>query len=498
MKKNYIMAIDQGTTSSRCVIYNQELKVVSVSQKEFPQYFPNSGWVEQDPEEIWHSVQSVISENFIASSIRPEKICAIGITNQRETTVIWDKRTGKAICPAIVWQSRQSSDYAESLKKQGYSQWFHEKTGLVIDAYFSATKIRWILDHVENAQEKAEAGDLLFGTIDTWLLWKLTDGKCHMTDVTNASRTMLFNTATLSWDEEILDLLRIPKSMLPEVKGNAEIYGYTTSYQFYGREVPIAGMAGDQQAALIGQMAFEKGEVKSTYGTGAFIVMNTGEDLKLSQHQLLSTVAYQIAGKTSYALEGSIFVAGSAIQWLRDGLKIFSDAKDSEAFAKNAHPENDLYVVPAFTGLGAPYWDPDARGAIFGITRSTTGEDFAKATLQGIAYQVKDIVTTMEKDTQLPLTYLKADGGASKNDFLMQFQADILNVEVIRPKNIETTSLGAAILAGLGIGIFSNVEEVKEIVEKDVSFHATMSEEKRQTLYTGWEKAIAATQSFKL
>lgn len=497
MKKKYIMAIDQGTTSSRCVIYNQELKVISVSQKEFPQYFPNSGWVEQDPEEIWHSVQSVISESFIASSIRPEKICAIGITNQRETTVIWDKKTGLPIYPAIVWQSRQSAEYAENLKKQGYSQWFHEKTGLVIDAYFSATKIRWILDHVKGAQEKAEAGDLLFGTIDTWLLWKLTDGKCHMTDVTNASRTMLFNTTTLSWDEEILKLLDIPKKMLPEVKGNAEIYGYTTSYQFYGQEVPIAGMAGDQQAALIGQMAFEKGEVKSTYGTGAFIVMNTGEDLKLSKHQLLSTVAYQIAGKTSYALEGSIFVAGSAIQWLRDGLKIFSNARDSETFAKNAHPENDLYVVPAFTGLGAPYWDPDARGAIFGITRSTTGEDFAKATLQGIAYQVKDIISTMEKDTQLPLTYLKVDGGAAKNDFLMQFQADILNVNVIRPKNIETTSLGAAILAGLGMGVFANIEEVKEIIEKEANFKPTMAENKRQDLYKGWKKAIAATQSFK-
>lgn len=398
-EKNYIMAIDQGTTSSRAIIFDRNGQNVGSSQKEFPQYFPKSGWVEHNANEIWNSVQSVIAGAFIESGIRPEAIAGIGITNQRETTVVWDKNTGQPIANAIVWQSRQFSPIADQLKADGHTDMIHEKTGLVIDAYFSATKIRWLLDNVEGAQEKAENGDLLFGTIDSWLVWKLTDGQVHVTDYSNASRTMLCNIHRLEWDQEILDLLNIPASMLPEVKSNSEVYGHTRSYHFYGSEVPIAGMAGDQQAALFGQMAFEKGMIKNTYGTGAFIVMNTGEEPQLSDNDLLTTIGYGINGKVYYALEGSIFVAGSAIQWLRDGLRMIETSPQSEELAAKATGDNEVYVVPAFTGLGAPYWDSDARGAVFGLTRGTTKEDFVRATLQAVAYQSKDVIDTMKKDS---------------------------------------------------------------------------------------------------
>ena len=395
-EEKYIMAIDQGTTSSRAIIFDKKGNKIGSSQKEFTQYFPNAGWVEHNANEIWNSVQSVIAGSLIESGVKPTDIAGIGITNQRETTVVWDKATGLPIYNAIVWQSRQTTPIADQLKEDGYSEMIHEKTGLIIDAYFSATKVRWILDHVEGAQERAENGELMFGTIDTWLVWKLT-GDTHVTDYSNASRTMLFNIHDLDWDQEILDLLNIPRVMLPKVVSNSEVYGLTKNYHFYGSEVPIAGMAGDQQAALFGQMAFEPGMVKNTYGTGSFIVMNTGEEPQLSKNNLLTTIGYGINGKVYYALEGSIFVAGSAIQWLRDGLKMLQTAAESEAVAKASTGHNEVYVVPAFTGLGAPYWDSQARGAVFGLTRGTTREDFVKATLQAVAYQVRDIIDTMKE-----------------------------------------------------------------------------------------------------
>ena len=401
--EKYIMAIDQGTTSSRAIIFDKAGNHIGTSQKEFTQYFPEAGWVEHDAHEIWNSVQSVIAGAFIESGVKPDQIAGIGITNQRETTVVWDKETGLPIYHAIVWQSRQSAQIADELKEQGYADIFHEKTGLIIDSYFSATKIRWILDHVPGAQERAEKGELLFGTIDSWLVYKLTDGKVHVTDYSNASRTMLFNINTLEWDQEILDILNIPREMLPKVVSNSEIYGLTKTYHFFGSKVPIAGMAGDQQAALFGQMAFEPGMVKNTYGTGSFIVMNTGNKPQLSKNNLLTTIGYGINGEINYALEGSVFVAGSAIQWLRDGLKLIDKASQSEADALASKNEDEVYVVPAFVGLGAPYWDQDARGAVFGLTRGTTEKDFIKATLQGIAYQVRDILGAMQEDTGIDI-----------------------------------------------------------------------------------------------
>ena len=496
-EKNYIMAIDQGTTSSRAIIFDRNGQNVGSSQKEFPQYFPKSGWVEHNANEIWNSVQSVIAGAFIESGIRPEAIAGIGITNQRETTVVWDKNTGQPIANAIVWQSRQSSPIADQLKADGHTDMIHEKTGLVIDAYFSATKIRWLLDNVEGAQEKAENGDLLFGTIDSWLVWKLTDGQVHVTDYSNASRTMLYNIHRLEWDQEILDLLNIPASMLPEVKSNSEVYGHTRSYHFYGSEVPIAGMAGDQQAALFGQMAFEKGMIKNTYGTGAFIVMNTGEEPQLSDNDLLTTIGYGINGKVYYALEGSIFVAGSAIQWLRDGLRMIETSPQSEELAAKATGDNEVYVVPAFTGLGAPYWDSDARGAVFGLTRGTTKEDFVRATLQAVAYQSKDVIDTMKKDSGIDIPLLKVDGGAAKNDLLMQFQADILDIEVQRAANLETTALGAAYLAGLAVGFWKDLDELKAMAEDGQLFTPEMPADERENLYEGWKQAVAVTQMFK-
>ena len=496
-EKNYVMAIDQGTTSSRAIIFDRNGKKIGSSQKEFPQYFPKSGWVEHNANEIWNSVQSVIAGAFIESGIRPEAIAGIGITNQRETTVVWDKTTGQPIANAIVWQSRQSSPIADQLKADGHTEMIHEKTGLVIDAYFSATKVRWLLDNIEGAQEKADNGELLFGTIDSWLVWKLTDGQVHVTDYSNASRTMLYNIHKLEWDQEILDLLNIPSSMLPEVKSNSEVYGHTRSYHFYGSEVPIAGMAGDKQAALFGQMAFEKGMIKNTYGTGAFIVMNTGEEPQLSDNDLLTTIGYGINGKVYYALEGSIFVAGSAIQWLRDGLRMIETSPQSEELAAKAKGDNEVYVVPAFTGLGAPYWDSDARGAVFGLTRGTTKEDFVRATLQAVAYQSKDVIDTMKKDSGIDIPLLKVDGGAAKNDLLMQFQADILDIDVQRAANLETTALGAAYLAGLAVGFWKDLDELKSMAEEGQMFTPEMPAEERDNLYEGWKQAVAATQTFK-
>lgn len=495
-EEKYIMAIDQGTTSSRAIIFNKKGEKIASSQKEFPQIFPQAGWVEHNANQIWNSVQSVIAGAFIESSIKPGQIEAIGITNQRETTVVWDKKTGLPIYNAIVWQSRQTAPIADQLKQEGHTNMIHEKTGLVIDAYFSATKVRWILDHVPGAQERAEKGELLFGTIDTWLVWKLTDGLVHVTDYSNAARTMLYNIKELKWDDEILELLNIPKAMLPELKSNSEVYGKTTPFHFYGGEVPISGMAGDQQAALFGQLAFEPGMVKNTYGTGSFIIMNTGEEMQLSQNNLLTTIGYGINGKVHYALEGSIFIAGSAIQWLRDGLRMIETSSESEGLAQSSTSDDEVYVVPAFTGLGAPYWDSNARGSVFGLTRGTSKEDFVKATLQSIAYQVRDVIDTMQVDSGIDIQQLRVDGGAAMNNLLMQFQADILGIDIARAKNLETTALGAAFLAGLSVGYWESMDELKELNATGQLFQATMNESRKEKLYKGWRKAVKATQVF--
>lgn len=490
------MAIDQGTTSSRAIIFDHDGNKVAISQQEFPQYFPQPGWVEHDPLEIWDSVQSVISNVMIKSQIKPYKIAAIGITNQRETTVIWDRHTGKPIYNAIVWQSKQTSDIAEQLIKDGYKDMIHKKTGLVIDSYFAATKIKWILDHVPGAREKAAKGDLMFGTIDTWLLWNLSGRRVHATDVTNASRTMLFNIHTLDWDQDILDLLDIPQSLLPVVKPSSAIYGYTGDYHFYGVQIPIAGIAGDQQAALFGQAAYDKGSIKNTYGTGAFIVMNTGLKPTLSDNGLLTTIAYGLDGQTHYALEGSIFVAGSAVQWLRDGLKMFDKASESEQMAVDAKTTGGVYVVPAFTGLGAPYWDQEVRGAMFGLTRGTERGHIIRATLEAIAYQTKDVVDTMVKDTQLPLTALTVNGGASRNNFMMQFQADILQTPIRRAAMEETTALGAAFLAGLAVDFWEDQDELRKLSRIGDQFDPQMDPQEAADLYRGWQRAIAAAQFY--
>ncbi|MBB1110200.1 glycerol kinase GlpK [Limosilactobacillus balticus] len=495
-EQQYIMAIDQGTTSSRAIIFDHDGNKVAISQQEFPQYFPQPGWVEHDPLEIWDSVQSVISNVMIKSQIKPYKIAAIGITNQRETTVIWDRHTGKPIYNAIVWQSKQTSDIAEQLIKDGYKDMIHQKTGLVIDSYFAATKIKWILDHVPGAREKAAKGDLMFGTIDTWLLWNLSGRRVHATDVTNASRTMLFNIHTLDWDQDILDLLDIPQSLLPVVKPSSAIYGYTGDYHFYGVQIPIAGIAGDQQAALFGQAAYDKGSIKNTYGTGAFIVMNTGLKPTLSDNGLLTTIAYGLDGQTHYALEGSIFVAGSAVQWLRDGLKMFNKASESEQMAVDAKTTGGVYVVPAFTGLGAPYWDQEVRGAMFGLTRGTERGHIIRATLEAIAYQTKDVVDTMVKDTQLPLTALTVNGGASRNNFMMQFQADILQTPIKRAAMEETTALGAAFLAGLAVDFWEDQDELRKLSRIGDQFDPQMDPQEAADLYRGWQRAIAAAQFY--
>lgn len=496
IKPTYIMAIDQGTTSSRAVIMDRHGKYIGSSQMEITQHFPEEGWVEHDANEIWDSVQKVVAAAFIDGKVQPSQIAGIGITNQRETTVIWDKATGEPIYHAIVWQSRQTTEITEKLKAEGHEEWIRERTGLTIDPYFSASKISWILDHVEGSRERAERGELLFGTIDSWLVWNLTGGELHITDYSNASRTMLFNLHTLEWDDEILDLLNIPRKMLPKIVGNSEIYGHTKKTTSFHAEIPIAGMAGDQQSALIGQLAFDKGMVKCTYGTGAFIVMNMGDVLEISKNNLLTTIAYKIGDEMTYALEGSIFVAGSAIQWLRDGLQMINESSETEELSYASDNIDEVYVVPAFTGLGAPYWDPNARGAIFGITRGTDRADFVKATLQSMAYQVRDVIDTMEEDSGVDIPVLMVDGGASENNYLMQFQADILNTEIRRVANLETTALGAAYLAGLAVGYWKDIEEIKQLIEDKTVFSPDISEEKRQNLYKGWKKAIQATRLF--
>ncbi|MDF2035375.1 glycerol kinase GlpK [Cytobacillus oceanisediminis] len=495
--EKYILSLDQGTTSSRAILFNKKGEIVHTAQKEFTQHFPKPGWVEHNANEIWGSILSVIAGVFSESGIKPEQIAGIGITNQRETTVVWDKETGAPIYNAIVWQSRQTSEICDELKEKGYNDLFREKTGLLIDAYFSGTKVKWILDHVEGAREKAQQGKLLFGTIDTWLIWKLSGGKAHVTDYSNASRTLMFNIHELNWDEELLNILGVPKAMLPEVKPSSEVYAKTIDYHFFGKEVPIAGAAGDQQAALFGQACFEKGMAKNTYGTGCFMLMNTGEKAVQSEHGLLTTIAWGLEGKIEYALEGSIFVAGSAIQWLRDGMRMLKDAKDSESYAKRVDSTDGVYVVPAFVGLGTPYWDSDVRGAVFGVTRGTSKEHFIRATLESLAYQTKDVLSAMEADSGIELKTLRVDGGAVKNNFLMEFQSDILEVPVERPTINETTALGAAYLAGLAVGFWKSQEEIAEQWAIDQSYHPSMEEKVRADLYQGWKKAVKAAIAFK-
>lgn len=494
---DYIMAIDQGTTSTRAIIFDKDGDPKWSSQKEIEQYFPEPGWVEHDANEIWLKTLQVVASVMIEAGIEPKELDSIGITNQRETTVIWDKETGEPIYHAVVWQSKQTSGIADQLVEDGHKGTIHKKTGLIVDSYFSGTKIKWILDKVEGSRERAENGELLFGTIDTWLLWKLTGGQVHATDYSNASRTMLYNIYDMQWDQDILELLDIPEKMLPEVKPSSGIFGETMDAIFNGVNVPIAGIAGDQQAALFGQTAFEKGMVKNTYGTGAFIIMNTGKEPIQSENGLLTTLAYGLDGEVYYALEGAIFVAGSAIQWLRDGLRMFRDSPQSEDYATRVDTTDNVYVVPAFTGLGAPHWDQDARGAVFGLTRGTEKEHFIRATLESLAYQTRDVVDAMNADAGLKTETMRVDGGASMNDFLMQFQSDILDVTIERSKIMETTALGAIYLAGLATGFFKDLDEIKAKWDKSATFEPQMSEEKREDLYEGWQSAVQATRAFK-
>lgn len=497
MSEKYILSLDQGTTSSRAILFNHRGEIVETAQQEFEQFFPKPGWVEHDANEIWTSILACIAGVLRKADVAPWQVAGIGITNQRETTVVWDKNTGKPIYKAIVWQSRQTADICEELKKLGHEELFKTKTGLLIDAYFSGTKVKWILDNVEGAREKAENGDLLFGTIDTWLVYKLSGGKAHVTDYSNASRTLMFNIYDLKWDEELLEILTVPKSMLPEVRESSEVYAKTVDYHFFGHEVPIAGIAGDQQAALFGQACFESGMAKNTYGTGCFMLMNTGEKGVVSEHGLLTTLAWGVDGKVEYALEGSIFIAGSAIQWLRDGLKIIETAPESEDFAKKVDSTDGVYMVPAFVGLGTPYWDSDARGAVFGITRGTSKEHFIRATLESLAYQTKDVLDAMIADSGIDLKSLRVDGGAVKNDFLMQFQSDMLGCPVERPVVQETTALGAAYLAGLAVGYWGSKEEIAKQWQNERTFKPELANEKRAELYDGWKKAVEATRVFK-
>ena len=485
----YVMALDAGTTSNRCILFDKSGKIISIAQKEFTQYFPQPGWVEHDADEIWSTQLGVAVEAMSKVGASAEDIAAIGITNQRETAIVWDKKTGEPVCRAIVWQCRRTAAYCDQLKEQGYTDMIREKTGLIIDAYFSGTKIRWILDHVEGAREKAEKGELLFGTVETWLIWKLTKGRVHVTDYSNASRTMLFNINTLEWDQEILDLLQIPKAMLPEPMPSSCVYGHTDP-SYFGGPIPIGGAAGDQQSALFGQVCFHPGAAKNTYGTGCFLLMNTGEKPVFSQNGLVTTIAWGLDGKVEYALEGSIFVAGAAIQWLRDEMRLIDSAADSEYMAGKVKDTNGCYVVPAFTGLGAPHWDPYARGTIVGITRGVNKYHIIRATLESLAYQVNDVLGAMEADSGISLTSLRVDGGASANDFLMQTQADIIGAPVKRPRCIETTAMGAAYLAGLATGYWKSREEVKENGAIDQVFEPAIDEEERKQKIKGWNKAV--------
>ena len=486
----YILALDQGTSSSRAIVFDQDGNAVSVCQKEFTQHFPRPGWVEHDPMEIWASEYAVMTEAVATLGLGGNDIAAIGITNQRETTIVWDAATGKPLCNAIVWQDRRTSDYCDSLKAAGLSDLIRSKTGLLIDAYFSGTKIRWILDNVPGAREKADRGELRFGTVDSWLVWNLTGGSVHVTDVTNASRTMLFNIHTLEWDKELLDILNIPESMMPQVRSCSEVYGLTS---LLGGQVPIAGIAGDQQSALFGQMCTEPGSVKNTYGTGCFLLKNSGTTPIMSRNNLLTTIAWKIGDTVNYALEGSIFVAGSVVQWLRDGLGVIKASSEVNALATSVPDNGGVYFVPALTGLGAPYWDPYAKGTIVGITRGTTAGHIARAALEGIAFQTMDIVEAMQKDAGVSLKELKVDGGATKNHYMLQFQADILGAEVIRPQVTETTAMGAAYLAGLAVGFWSGIEEIKTQSKAERVFTPSATDEYVRTVKAGWADAVRRT-----
>lgn len=492
-EEKYILSLDQGTTSSRAILFNKRGEIVSLTQKEFTQYYPEPGWVEHNPNEIWQSLLDVIEELLQKVSISPDQIDGIGITNQRETTVVWDKNTGEPIYNAIVWQSRQTKDICDELIEKGYEEIVRKKTGLLIDPYFSGTKVKWILDNVKDANNKARNGDLLFGTIDTWIIWKLSGGETHVTDFSNASRTMLFNINTLSWDEELLQIFDVPQSMLPKVKSSSEIYTRTAKWYFQGYNIPIAGIAGDQQAALFGQCCFDKGTAKNTYGTGCFLLMNIGEEPIISKNGLVTTIAWGLDGKVEYALEGSIFNAGAAVQWLRDGLKIIETASQSEEVAESVTSNDGVYIVPAFTGLGAPYWNTDARGAIYGLTRGTTYEHIVRATLESLAYQTKDIIGCMEADSEVSLNKLRVDGGAVENNFLMQFQSDILNVSVERTKMVECTALGVAYLAGLATGFWKDKNEIKKNILLETTFKPTIDDNERTLLYNEWKRAINST-----
>ena len=483
------MALDAGTTSNRCILFNEKGEMCSVAQKEFTQYFPKPGWVEHDANEIWSTQLGVAVEAMAKIGAKAEDIAGIGITNQRETTIVWDKNTGEPISNAIVWQCRRTSEYCDSLKENGLTDKFREKTGLMIDAYFSGTKLKWILDNVEGARERAERGELLFGTVETWLIWKLTKGRAHVTDYSNASRTLLFNIKDLTWDKEILEELNIPECMLPEAKPSSYIYGYSDA-SFFGAPIPISGAAGDQQAALFGQTCFNPGEAKNTYGTGCFMLMNTGETPVYSKNGLVTTIAWGLDGKVNYALEGSIFVAGAAIQWLRDELKVIDSAEDSEYMATKVKDTNGCYVVPAFTGLGAPHWDQYARGTIVGITRGVNKYHIIRATLESLAYQVNDVLQAMKADSGIELEALKVDGGASANNFLMQFQSDMINAPVKRPKCVETTAMGAAYLAGLAVGYWKNKEDVIKNWAIDRTFEPAMPDQERSIRINGWNKAV--------
>ncbi len=497
MEKKYILAFDQGTTSSRAILFNKNGEIVKTAQKEFTQIYPKAGWVEHDAMEIWGTQSGVAREVLETAGVNPQEIAAIGITNQRETTVVWDKITGKPVYNAIVWQCRRTADICDNMRDAGHEDYIRANTGLVVDAYFSGTKVKWILDNVEGAREKAENGDLLFGTIDTWVIWNLTRGKNHVTDYTNASRTMLFNIKDLKWDEKMMDILTVPASMLPEVKQSSEVYGYTDENTFGGAQIPIAGIAGDQQAALFGQACFQEGMVKNTYGTGCFMLMNTGEKMVPSKNGLLTTIAWGLDGKVEYALEGSVFIAGASVQWLRDEMKLIDDAADSEYYATKVDDTNGVYVVPAFAGLGAPYWDMYARGTIVGLTRGANRNHLIRATLESIAYQTKDVITAMQEDSGIELSTLKVDGGATNNDFLMQFQSDILGCDVARPQVTETTALGAAYLAGLAVNFWDSKDQIVKNWAVDKTFKNEIPSVKRDELYSGWQKAIKRAQEWE-
>ncbi|UFN68989.1 glycerol kinase GlpK [Vibrio alginolyticus] len=495
-EQKYIVALDQGTTSSRAVILDHDANIVSVAQREFTQIYPEAGWVEHDPMEIWATQSSTLVEALAKSGIRSDQLAAIGITNQRETTIVWNKETGKPVYNAIVWQCRRTADICEDLKARGLENYVRDNTGLVLDPYFSGTKVKWILDNVEGAREDAEAGKLLFGTVDTWLVWKMTQGRVYVTDYTNASRTMLFNINDLCWDQKMLDELGIPASMMPEVKRSSEVYGKTNIGGKGGTRIPISGIAGDQQAALYGQMCVEAGQAKNTYGTGCFLLMNTGQEKVTSTHGLLTTLACGPKGEPAYALEGAVFMGGASIQWLRDELKILNGAEDSEYFATKVDTSNGVYVVPAFTGLGAPYWDAYARGTIVGLTRGVNSNHIIRATLEGIAYQTRDVLDAMQADSGIKLANLRVDGGAVANNFLMQFQSDVLNTEVHRPQVTEVTALGAAYLAGLAVGYWDSIDELQNKAVLDRTFEPHDDEEKRNRRYKGWKRAVKCAQTW--